>query len=83
VEAFTESPEKNLVVINAVIHVERDSHKRIIVGKGGARIRAIGQASRVAIERFLGCRVFLELFVKVQKNWTDSDRLLREFGYHS
>jgi GTP-binding protein Era len=82
VEAFTESPEKNLVVINAVIHVERDSHKRIIVGKGGARIRAIGQASRVAIERFLGCRVFLELFVKVQKDWTDSDRLLREFGYH-
>jgi GTP-binding protein Era len=82
VEAFTESPEKNLVVINAVIHVERDSHKRIVVGKGGARIRAIGQASRVTIERLLGCRVFLELFVKVQKNWTDSDRLLREFGYH-
>jgi GTP-binding protein Era len=82
VEAFTESPEKNLVVINAVIHVERDSHKRIVVGKGGARIRSIGQASRVAIERLLGCRVFLELFVKVQKNWTDSDRLLREFGYH-
>jgi len=82
VESFTESPEKNLVVINAVIHVERDSHKRIVVGKGGARIRAIGQASRVSIERLLGCRVFLELFVKVQKNWTDSDRLLREFGYH-
>jgi len=82
VEAFTESPEKNLVVINAVIHVERDSHKRIIVGKGGSRIRSVGQASRVAIERFLGCRVFLELFVKVQKDWTESDRLMREFGYH-
>lgn len=82
VETFTESPEKNLVVINAVIHVERDSHKRIIVGHGGARIRAIGQSARMSIERLLGCRVFLELFVKVQKNWTDSDRLLKEFGYH-
>jgi GTP-binding protein Era len=82
VETFTESPEKNLVVIHAVIHVERDSHKRIIVGHGGARIRAIGQSARMSIERLLGCRVFLELFVKVQKNWTDSDRLLREFGYH-
>lgn len=82
VEAFNESPEKNLVVINAAIHVERDSHKRIIVGKGGAKIRSIGQASRVATERLLGCRVYLELFVKVQKNWTDSDRLLKEFGYH-
>jgi GTPase len=83
VETFAESPEKNLVVINAVIHVERDSHKRIIVGHGGARIRAIGQSARMSIERLLGCRVFLELFVKVQKNWTDSDRLLKEFGYHS
>lgn len=82
VEAFKESPEKNLVVINAAIHVERDSHKRIIVGKGGSRIRSIGQASRVSIERLLDCRVFLELFVKVQKNWTDSERLLKEFGYH-
>jgi GTP-binding protein Era len=82
VETFTESPEKNLVVINAVIHVERDSPKRIIVGHGGARIRAIGQSARMSIERLLGCRVFLELFVKVQKNWTDSDRLLKEFGYH-
>jgi len=81
VERFTETPEKNLVVIHAVIHVERDSHKRMIVGKGGTRIRTLGQASRVVIERFLGCRVFLELFVKVEKNWTDSARLLREFGY--
>jgi GTP-binding protein Era len=67
VESFTESPEKNLVVINAVIHVERDSQKRIVVGKGGARIRAIGQASRVAIERFLGCRVFSSSLSKVQE----------------
>ena len=81
VEQFSEKPEKNLVVINAVINVERDTHKKIIVGKAGARIRAIGQNARKEMEKFLGVRVFLELFVKVQKNWTDSERLLKEFGY--
>ncbi|HKK01203.1 MAG TPA: GTPase Era [Desulfuromonadales bacterium] len=81
VEGFREEPEKSLVVINAVIHVERDSHKRIIVGKGGAMIRTIGRLARKEIERFLDSRVYLELFVRVEKNWTDSQRLLREFGY--
>lgn len=81
VESFEEKPEKDLVVINAVVIVERDSHKGILVGKKGEKIRSIGKAARVDIERMLGTRVFLELFVKVQKNWTESDRLLREFGY--
>lgn len=81
VEQFEEKPEKGLVVIHAVIHVERDTHKRIVVGKGGAMIRGIGQAARRDIERLLDCRVFLELFVRVDRNWTDSQRLLREFGY--
>ncbi len=81
VESFEERPEKNLVVVNAVIIVERDSHKGILVGKKGEKISAIGKAARFDIERMLGTRVFLELFVKVQKNWTESDRLLREFGY--
>jgi len=81
VESFEEKPEKNLIVINAVIHVERDTHKRIVLGKGGAMIRAIGKSARLEIERFLDCRVFLELFVKVEKNWTESGRLLKEFGY--
>ncbi|MEJ2698204.1 MAG: GTPase Era [Desulfuromonadales bacterium] len=81
VEQFAEKPEKNLVVVSAVINVERETHKKIIVGKGGARIRAIGQSARKEMEKFLGVRVFLELFVKVQKNWTDSERLLKEFGY--
>jgi GTP-binding protein Era len=81
VESFTEKPEKNLVLIGAVINVERDTHKKIVVGKGGAMIRAIGKAARHEIERFLGSRVFLELFVKVEKNWTESKRLLKEFGY--
>jgi GTP-binding protein Era len=81
VESFEEKPEKGLIVIGAVIHVERDAHKRIVLGKNGSRIRAIGQSSRKEIESFLGTRIYLELFVHVQKNWTDSSGQLRRFGY--
>lgn len=81
VESFEEKPEKNLVVIQATIHVERDSHKKIIVGKGGQMIRTLGQDARREIERFLGTRVFLELFVRVDKDWSQSERMLRELGY--
>ncbi|WP_020675808.1 GTPase Era [Geopsychrobacter electrodiphilus] len=81
VETFTEKPEKNLVVIQAMIHVERESHKRILVGKQGRMIRDLGQDARIEVERFLGTRVFLELFVRVDENWSQSDRMLRELGY--
>lgn len=81
VETFEEKPEKNLVVIQATIHVERDSHKKIIVGKGGQMIRTLGQDARYEIERFLGTKVFLELFVRVDKDWSQSERMLRELGY--
>jgi dTDP-4-amino-4,6-dideoxygalactose transaminase len=81
VESFTEKPDQNLVVIQAVINVERDSHKKIIVGRQGQMVRTLGQDARREIEKFLGTRVYLELFVRVQKDWTQSDRLLRELGY--
>jgi len=81
VERFTEKADKNLVVIEAVIHVEREAHKSIVIGKKGAKLKTIGQAARFDIERMLGTRVFLELFVRVEKNWTQSNRLLKEFGY--
>ncbi|MCD6581662.1 MAG: GTPase Era [Desulfuromusa sp.] len=81
VESFEEKPEKNLVVIQAMIHVERDSHKKIIVGKGGKMIKTVGQEARKDIERLLGTRVFLELFVRVDKNWSQNERMLRELGY--
>jgi len=81
VESFQEKPEQNLVVIQATIHVERDSHKKIIIGKGGQMIRTLGQDARKEIERFLGTRVFLELFVRVDKDWSQSERMLRELGY--
>ncbi len=81
IETFTEKPEKNLVVIQALIHVERESHKRILVGRRGQMIRDLGQDARKEIERFLGTRVFLELFVRVDENWSQSERMLRELGY--
>ena len=81
VESFEEKPKKDLIVIGAVIHVERESHKRIIVGSKGSRLRAIGQSSRREIEKLLGSRVYLELFVHVQKNWTESAHQLKRFGY--
>jgi GTPase len=81
VDTFEEKPEKNLVVIQATVHVERDSHKKIIVGKGGHMIRTVGQEARKDIERLLGTRVFLELFVRVDKDWSQNERMLRELGY--
>lgn len=81
IESFREEPERNLVVIQAVIHVEREMHKRMVVGKGGATIGRIGREARLAIEALLGVRVFLELFVRVEAGWTSSDRALRELGY--
>ncbi len=81
VERFQENPARNMVGIDAVINVERDSQKRILVGKGGSMIRQIGQSSRKEIERMLGVKVHLELFVRVQKNWTQSGRMMKEFGY--
>jgi len=81
IELFEDQPERDLVEIHAVIHVEREPHKRILVGKGGSMIRSIGQAARFDIERLLDTKVFLKLFVRVDRDWTRSDRLLREFGY--
>ncbi len=81
VERFQENPVRNMVGIGAVINVERDSQKGIMVGKGGTMIRHIGQDARKEIERMLGVKVHLELFVRVQKNWTSSSRMMKEFGY--
>ncbi|MFN8641148.1 MAG: GTPase Era [Candidatus Binatia bacterium] len=80
IDAFAEKPEKGLVVITATIHVARDSQKPIVIGERGARIKSIGQAARREIEALLGMRVFLELFVRVQEDWTSRPARLRDFG---
>ncbi|MBQ4530387.1 MAG: GTPase Era [Lachnospiraceae bacterium] len=70
-----------LADIDATIICERDSHKGIIIGKGGAMLKKIGSAARYEIERFLDVQVNLKLWVKVKKDWRDSDFLMKNFGY--
>lgn len=81
VDQFDEKQNNNLVIIQATIHVERDSHKKIIIGRSGQMIKRLGQQARVDMEKMLGTRVFLELFVRVDKNWSQNERMLRELGY--
>ena len=73
--------KKALISIAATINVERDSQKGIVIGKGGAMLKRIGTAAREDIEKLLGSKVFLELFVRVQKEWTKKPGALKEFGY--
>lgn len=79
IESYAE--EKNLTKIGAVIYCERKSHKGIIIGKEGKKLKGIGKSARLEIEALLGTKVFLELWVKVKENWRDSDFALSNFGY--
>ena len=81
IESFEELPKQNLVRIHAAIHIERNSQKGIIIGKQGAMLRQIGEAARLDMERMTGTRVFLKLFVRVEKNWSTDDRAMRKLGY--
>ena len=67
--------------IEATIICERDSHKGIIIGKQGSMQKKIGSTARYEIEQMLGCKVNLQLWVKVKKDWRDSDFLIKNFGY--
>ncbi|MGB8874198.1 MAG: GTPase Era [Desulfobaccales bacterium] len=81
VEEFDESRRPDLVRIRAVIYVERESQKAIIIGKQGHLLKAIGVEARLEIESLLGARVFLDLWVKVWKNWRKDPRALRTLGF--
>lgn len=80
IEEFSEKEEKNLVVIKATIHTDRKSHKPILIGKRGAMLKEIGVQAREELEKLLGCKIFLELFVRVDEGWTQDPRALTEFG---
>lgn len=82
VDEFKEEQQKGLIHIMATIHVEKDSQKGIVIGKGGRLIKEIGTKARLDIERLLGSKVYLQLFVRVQEKWTEDMRILKEFGYH-
>jgi GTP-binding protein Era len=81
VEEFKERPDRNLVVIRATIQVERESQKGILIGEKGRMLKEIGRLAREEIEALLGTKVFLELWVKVEKNWRDDPQALRRLGF--
>jgi GTP-binding protein Era len=81
VDSFSEKTGDPLIRISATIHIERDSQKGIIIGKKGSKLKKIGEDSRKDIERLLGKKVFLKLFVRVQKNWSKDTKAIRRFGY--
>ena len=80
IEKFEE--DGALLRIAAVIWVERDSQKAIVIGKGGERLKAISTGARVGMEKLFGSKVFLETWVRVREGWSDDEAALRAFGYH-
>jgi GTPase len=81
VDSFRRREDKPLIHIQATIHVERDSQKGILIGKGGLLLKKIGQSARASIEPLVGSQVFLELWVRVEKNWRKDPRFIKRFGY--
>ncbi len=81
IEEFREEKEKNVVFIRAVIFVDKDSQKGIIIGKGGKMLKRVGQLAREELEAIMGIKVFIELWVKVKSGWRGDDMILRMLGY--
>lgn len=81
IESMKKREGKDLIDINAVIYCERESHKGIIIGKGGRKLKGIGKSAREDIEKLLGSQVYLEIWVKVEKNWRDKEKAIKYFGY--
>ena len=81
IDRMRERPDGSMMDIDATIICERDSHKGIIIGKGGAMLRKIGSQARREIENMLEMKVNLQLWVKVKKDWRDSDFMIKNFGY--
>ena len=81
IEIDTYKEEPTIDRISATIYVARNSQKGIVIGHKGEKLKRVGRAAREDMERFLGKKVFLQLFVKVQDDWRDNERQLRRFGY--
>lgn len=81
VDSLSEEKKGALVRIHATIHLERNSQKGIIIGKNGSKLKKIGEEARKEIEKMVGSKVFLKLFVRVQKKWSKDTKALRRFGY--
>jgi GTP-binding protein Era len=74
--------EETIIKIRSIIIVERDSQKGIIIGHKGAAIKKVGTQARIDLENFFNKKIFLDLQVKVNKNWRSDEKLLKKFGYH-
>lgn len=81
IDMIKERENKDIVDITATIYCERDSHKGIIIGKGGRKLKGIGKSAREDIEKLLGSKIYLELWVKVNKNWREKEALVKKMGY--
>jgi GTP-binding protein Era len=79
IESYEEKPD--ITRIGAVIYCEKKSHKGIIIGKGGRKLKGIGKAAREELEMLLGTKIYLQLWVKVRENWRDSSSSLKDLGY--
>ena len=79
IEEFKES--RDMVKIRAEIYCERESHKRILIGKGGATLKTIGSYAREDLEKFFGVKIYLDLWVRVKENWRDKPSAVYDFGY--
>ena len=80
-ERFSERESGDIIDIEANIYCEKESHKRIIIGKGGSMLKRIGTLARSDMEDFFGCRINLQLWVKVKENWRNREGLIRSFGF--
>jgi GTP-binding protein Era len=81
IEKIEKRDNKDLIDIYAVIMCEKKSHKGIIIGKNGAKLQEIGKRARIDIERLLGNKVYLNLWVKISPDWRDNEKMLKELGY--
>jgi len=81
VDSFKEDEGKNLIRIQATINVEKDSQKGILIGRKGSKLKEVGTRARRDMEKFFAARIYLELFVRVKKDWTHDPKMLQEFGY--
>ena len=81
VDEFKENEKKNIIRISATIFVEKKNHKGIIIGSEGGLLKKVGYQSRVEIEKILGTKIFMELWVKVREKWSENESLVRDMGY--
>ncbi|WP_427339557.1 GTPase Era [Caloranaerobacter sp. DY30410] len=81
IDLIRKREDKDIVDVNATIYCEKESHKGIIIGKGGKKLKTIGKEARIDIERLLGSKVYLDIWVKVKKDWREKENLLRQLGY--